>query len=244
MDAANYDVIIIGAGQAGIPLAWGLAGKNRRVALIERARVGGSCVNFGCTPTKAAIAAARIAHLARRAGDFGIRTGAVTVDFPAVLGRAQTVAEASRRGIEDGFAGRDNPRLIRGHARITGRNAEGFVVRVADDVLSARQVVLNSGTRSAVPPIPGLADVDFIHPGNWLRRRVLPSRLAIIGSGAVGLEMAQFYRRMGSAVTVIDVAPRIAGQEDADVADALQQVLAAEGIAFRLDARIAAVEGT
>jgi pyruvate/2-oxoglutarate dehydrogenase complex dihydrolipoamide dehydrogenase (E3) component len=243
VERANHDVVIIGAGQAGIPLAWGLAGKNQRVALIERAQVGGSCINFGCTPTKAAIAAARIAHLARRAGDFGIRIGAVAVDFPAVLARAQAVAAASRHGIEQGFDGCDNPRLIRGHARIAGRDGDGFVVRVADQVLTARQIVLNSGTRSAVPPIPGLADVDFIHAGNWLRRSVLPSSLAIIGGGAVGLEMAQFYRRMGSAVTVIDVARRIAGQEDADVADALQQLLAAEGIAFRLDARIAAVEG-
>jgi pyruvate/2-oxoglutarate dehydrogenase complex dihydrolipoamide dehydrogenase (E3) component len=241
MDAPTYDVIIIGAGQAGIPLAWGLAGRGRRVALVERARVGGSCVNFGCTPTKAALAAARIAHLARRASVFGIRIDAVAVDFPAVLARANVVAEASRRGIDAGFEGRENPRLIRGHARLDGRDDAGFRVRVAERTLIARQVVLNTGTRTAHPPIQGLADVDFIHPGNWLRRADLPSRLAIIGSGAVGLEMAQFYRRMGSAVTVIDVAAQIAGHEDADVAGALQEVLAAEGITFRLDARIEAI---
>jgi pyruvate/2-oxoglutarate dehydrogenase complex dihydrolipoamide dehydrogenase (E3) component len=241
MDASTYDIVIIGAGQAGIPLAWGLAGRGLRVALVERARVGGSCVNFGCTPTKAGLAAARIAHLARRAGAFGIRIDTVAVDFPAVLARAKAVAEASRSGIDAGFDGSDNPRLIRGHGRLDGRDDAGFRVRVTDRVLIARQVILNTGTRTARPPIPGLADVDFIHPGNWLGHAELPSRLAIIGSGAVGLEMAQFYRRMGSAVTVIDVAAQIAGREDADVAGAMQQVLAAEGVMFRLNARIEAI---
>ncbi|HTR16466.1 MAG TPA: mercuric reductase [Acetobacteraceae bacterium] len=238
MDRQEYDVVIIGAGQAGIPLAWGVARTGRTVALVERARPGGSCINFGCTPTKAVLASARLLHQVRRSAAFGIRVGEVEVDFPAVLARARAIAEASRRGIEDGFRGSENPRLLMGHARLEGRDGAHFRVRIGATTLAAREVVLNTGTRTAVPPIPGLADIAFIHAGNWLQHSDLPAQLAIIGSGAVGLEMAQFYRRMGSDVTVIDIAPQIAGKEDAEVAGALQRQLEAEGIAFRLGAQI------
>src|SRR5713101_3972019 len=122
----NYDVAIIGAGQAGIPLAYALTARNKRVALIERKHVGGSCVNFGCTPTKAAITSARLAHLARRASEFGLRIPAVEVDFGAVIRRARGIVDGIRSGLERGLAAVQNPKLIRGHARLAGREGEQF----------------------------------------------------------------------------------------------------------------------
>ena len=240
--ALHYDVLIIGGGQAGIPLAYALAQAGKRVALAERRHLGGSCVNFGCTPTKAAIASARLAHLARRAGEFGIYIPEVEIDFAAVIDRAASVAAASRRGLEEGLSASANPKLLRGHARLDGRNGDGFRVRIGGDTLTAGQVVLNPGTRSLIPPISGLSGVDFIHAGNWLMRRDLPKHLAMIGGGAIGLEMAQFYRRMGSAVTVIENSNHIAGHEDPDIAAALQRLLEDEGIQFRLGTSVTNVE--
>src|SRR5438128_11153841 len=191
----QYDVVIIGGGQAGVPLAFALASAGKRTALIERKHLGGSCINFGCTPTKAAIASARIAHLARRASDFGLRVPAVEVDFAKVIRRARDIAASFRSRIERRFAAGDNPKWIPGHAKIAGREGERFRISVGSDSILADQVVLDTGTRSAIPPIDGIADVDVIDAGNWLDHDVLPQRLIVIGGGVIALEMAQFYRR-------------------------------------------------
>ena len=240
--SGHYDVVIIGGGQAGIPLAHALAQTGKRVALAERRYLGGSCVNFGCTPTKAAIASARLAHMARRGAEFGVNIPTVEIDFPAVIARASGVAMTSRRHLDEGFAASDNPELLRGHARLDRREGEAFRIRLGEQVILARDVVLNTGTRSLIPKIDGLSGVQFIHAGNWLDHTVLPTHLAMIGGGAIGLEMAQFYRRMGSEVTVIEHSDHIAGHEDADVASALQQLLEAEGIRFRLSAAVERIE--
>lgn len=235
----HFDVLIIGGGQAGIPLAYALAAKGRKVALAEEKHLGGSCVNFGCTPTKAAIASAKVAHLALRATDFGLRIPTVEVDFPAVLDRARDVVMESRNGLDKGFAGTDNPRLLRGHARFTG---PGFQLTVGDQDVTAAQVVINTGTRSAIPPIPGLDKIDYLTAENWLDHPELPEHLALIGGGYIGLEMSQFYRRMGSRVTVWEHNPRIIMQEDEDVSSALRGFLEAEGIEFRLGENIGSVD--
>jgi pyruvate/2-oxoglutarate dehydrogenase complex dihydrolipoamide dehydrogenase (E3) component len=235
-------VLIIGAGQAGPALAVSLANSGRRVGLAERKHLGGSCVNFGCTPTKAAIASARAAQLARRAAEFGLRIPSVEVDFPAVLARARGIVLKSRNGLETWLSGTANLSLLHGHARFEGRDSEGFRLRVGEQPVAAAQVVLDAGTRSLIPPIPGLDKVDFLDAENWLDRAELPGRLVMIGGGSIGLEMAQFYRRLGSDVVVIEGAGQIAGHEDADVASALQQLLAAEGIAFRLNMQVTRVE--
>ena len=237
MENDVYDVLIIGAGQAGVPLAHALAGAGMRVALAERKHLGGSCVNFGCTPTKAVIASAALAHRARRGTEFGLRIPTVEVDFAAVLDRAKSIVQDFRRGIEDGMR-HENPKLLLGHARLNGRTPEGFRANIADQSVTAKQVVLDTGTRSLIPEVDGLDAIDYLHSGNWLDRSELPGHLIILGGGYVGLEMAQFYRRMGSRVTVMQRAAQIAPREDADVASELQRLLQCEGIEFRLNAAV------
>jgi pyruvate/2-oxoglutarate dehydrogenase complex dihydrolipoamide dehydrogenase (E3) component len=239
--ADRFQVLIIGGGQAGIPLAWALAKAGKTVALAERKYLGGSCVNFGCTPTKAAIASARVAHLARRGRDFGLIIPTVEVDFPAVIDRAQGVALESRRSLDKGLENSDNPKLFRAHARLAGRSGEAFQVLVGDREVIADQVVLNNGTRSRIPPIAGLANLRYITADNWLSRTELPEHLAIIGGGYIGCEMAQFYRRMGSRVTVWQHSDRILEREDAEISDAIQRFLEAEEIEFQLDTTIESV---
>jgi pyruvate/2-oxoglutarate dehydrogenase complex dihydrolipoamide dehydrogenase (E3) component len=238
---SHYDFLIAGGGQAGIPLAWMLA-KTHTVALAERKFLGGSCVNFGCTPTKAAIASAKLAHQARRASEYGLRIPTVEVDFPKVLERAERIALGSRSGLDRGFANSENPKLLRGHARFTGRAGDRFQLLIGSETVTAGQVVLNTGNRSAIPNIPGLDKIDYIHAGNWLAHRELPERLAVIGGGNIGLEMAQFYRRMGSEVAVWETGDRILPREDDDAATALRQFLEREAIAFHLGAKIESVE--
>lgn len=233
----EFDVVIIGAGQAGPTLSKSLAKAGWRVALIERKQMGGSCVNFGCTPTKAALASARVAHLARHAGDFGVNVTHVQPDFAAVLARAANIVRSMRDSLQDSFAGHDNPVLIAGHARFVARDGERFRLAVGDEEIISAQVVLDTGTRSTVPPIDGVQDIDYLTAENWLAHRELPQHLALVGGGYIGLEMAQFYRRMGAEVTVIESGAQIAGQEDLDVAAALQHLLEGEGIRFRMNAK-------
>ena len=241
-NSAAYDVLIIGAGQAGIPLAYSLAGDGKSVALAERQHLGGSCVNFGCTPTKAAIASGSVAASARRAAEFGVRVPEVGVDFPAVLERARGIVNKKTGGIQRGLEQTDNPELIWGHARFEGREGDNFRVSVGERSVLAREVVIDTGTRTAIPPVDGIESVDYITSGNWLYNEELPERLAIIGAGYIGLEMAQLYRRMGSNVTVIGSAERVAPHEDEEVSDGLRSILEDEGVEFRLGSRAEKVE--
>jgi pyruvate/2-oxoglutarate dehydrogenase complex dihydrolipoamide dehydrogenase (E3) component len=242
MPGPQYDVVVIGGGQAGIPLAHALAKAGRSVALAERKHLGGSCVNFGCTPTKAAIASARVAHLARRGQEFGLRIPTVEVDFAAVIERARGIAIESRNGLNQDFEKSDNPKLIRGHARIDGRSGDGFRILIEDQSITAKQVVLNTGTRSAIPHIAGLDKIDYLTSENWLDHTLLPERLAMIGGGYIALEMGQFYRRMGSHVTIWQQGERVVDHEDDEISAALQKFLEAEGIEIRVNAKIESIE--
>jgi pyruvate/2-oxoglutarate dehydrogenase complex dihydrolipoamide dehydrogenase (E3) component len=238
----RFDVLIIGAGQAAIPLARDLAKAGKRVALVEEKHLGGSCVNFGCTPTKAVIASAHVAHLARRGIDFGLRIPTVEIDFPAVLARAMRILMESRNGLQKDLENTDNPKLFFGSARFEGRDDGAFRVAVGNRVVVAGQVVLDTGTRSTIPPIDGLDELDFICAENWLESTELPRHLAIIGGGYIGLEMSQFYRRMGSHVTVIEEGSQVAKHEDEEVARALQRLLETESIEFQLNVTVKRVK--
>ncbi len=241
--ASDFDVFIIGAGQAGPSLAKSLVQRGKRVALAERKDIGGSCVNFGCTPTKAAFASTRVAHLARRAAEYGLHIPTVEVDYKAVIERARNTAVKFRASLASGLAATPGLTFIPAHARIEASDASGFRLRVGTRVVSARHVVLDTGTRSVIPPIEGLDKAGYVHAGNWLELAERPARLVVIGGGYIGLEMAQFYRRLGSEVTVLEDGGQIAGHEDADVASELQRLLEGEGIRFRLDTRVERVDG-
>lgn len=237
MSEAIFDVVIIGAGQASIPLAQALTAAGKRVALAERRHLGGSCVNFGCTPTKAVIASAKLAHQARRAAEYGVKVGRVEVDFPEVLARAKRILLESRESLQSGLNEMDGVQLFREHARLAGRDGSTFKVRVGQSLIGAEQVVLNTGTRTLLPPIEGLDEVEIIHAENWLEQTMLPEHLVIVGGSYIGLEMSQFYRRMGSEVTVVESGDTIAEREDEDVSNVMQELLEVEGINFRLGAR-------
>ena len=245
MNETTYDVAILGAGQAGVPLALKLAKRGWKIALVERARVGGSCVNFGCTPTKAALASADLAARARRASEFGLRIPTVEVDLAAVLARAARIAEESRRSIAQALEKSDAD-LIRGHGRLAGKSGDLFRIDIDSPgggrSIRAERVVLDTGTRALIPPIDGIDSIDLITGGNWLGQTALPRRLAIIGAGYIGLEGGQAYGRMGAAVTVIDRRPEVLSKEDPEIAAALRECLETEGVRFKLGVKIERVE--
>ena len=238
----EFDVAVIGAGQAGPSLAMTLAGRGEKVALIEGGLVGGSCVNHGCTPTKTLRKSARVAHLARRAGDFGIQVSKIELDFPAAMGRMQQLVEASRAALEESIAGQDSLSLLRGWGAFVGRAGDRFELSAGDQTLRAARVFLNTGTRAFIPPLPGIDDVPHLDNVSLLQLRERPRHLIIIGGSYIGLEMGQIFRRLGSEVTVIEADPRITGRENEAVSKALTEMLQAEGIRFRTGNKIERVE--
>jgi len=242
MNDEIYDVVIIGAGQAGVPLASSLAVAGQKIVLAERKQLGGSCVNFGCTPTKAVLGSAKVAHQARRGGEFALEIPEVKVDFPGVLERARKIVQKSVDGLETVFS--ENPRLVRGHAVLEGQDGKYFVVQVGDECLKTKKVVLNPGTRANIPPIEGIEGINFITADNWLEHAELPPHLLMLGGGYIGLEMAQFYRRMGAEVTLIEHASRLLEREDPEASEGMQAMLEAEGITLHLASKAVKVEKT
>ena len=228
----KYDAIIIGAGQAGPPLAERLTQEGLKTAIIERHEPGGTCVNVGCIPTKTLVGSARIAHAARRAAEFGIDTGDVTVDMQRVKARMNEVRGASNRGVTTWLETMPNLDVIRGHARFTGPNT----VQVNDDVLEADRIFINVGARARIPDIPGLDDVPYLTNSTMLEVDFVPEHLVVVGGSYIGLEFAQMYRRFGAEVTVVEMADRLIPRDDPDVSAAVQDILEGEGIRFALNA--------
>ncbi len=229
----SYEAIIIGTGQAGPPLAGRLAAAGMKVAVIERGQVGGTCINTGCTPTKAMVASAYAAHLARRAADFGVAINApVTADMRRVKARKDAVVGGFRAGVERRLATLNNCTLYRGQARFQSPHE----VSVGADLLAADRLFINVGTRPRVPPMPGLDQVEYLTNSSMMRVDFLPPHLVIVGGSYVGLEFGQMFRRFGSEVTVIEKGPRLAGREDEDVSTAIQDILEREGVHVRLRA--------
>ena len=228
----TFDAIVVGAGQAGPSLAARLAGAGRKVAMVERKLFGGTCVNTGCTPTKAMVASAHAAHLARRGADFGVHAGPVTVDMRAVKARKDAIVLNSRTGVEKWLRGTENCTVFTGTAAFESANS----MRVGDDVLEASQIFLNVGARPTVPKMPGIDAVKFLTSTTILDLEELPSHLIVVGGGYVGLEFAQIFRRFGSEVTIVDKNSRLAPQEDEDASRVVHEVFKAEGIQMRVNA--------
>ncbi|MEV3904715.1 FAD-containing oxidoreductase [Mycobacterium sp. NPDC050551] len=224
--AEHFDAIVIGAGQAGPPLAGRLTEAGQTVAVIERKLVGGTCVNYGCIPTKTLVASAHAAHLARRGADYGIGTGDVAVDMAKVKARKDKIMLDDRHGVESWLEGMAGCTFIRGHARFT----DPHTVDVDGRILTADRVFLNVGGRAVAPDLPGLADIDYLTNVGILELDTVPEHLVIIGGSYIALEFAQMYRRFGAEVTVIEKGPRLTSREDEDVSATVREVLEAEGI--------------
>jgi pyruvate/2-oxoglutarate dehydrogenase complex dihydrolipoamide dehydrogenase (E3) component len=232
--AESFDAIVIGTGQAGPPLAVRLAQSGRRTAILERKLFGGTCVNVGCIPTKTLIASARVAHMARRGADFGVLHDAPPrIDMARVKARKDEVVRKSNEGVANWLRKTPNVTVIEGHGRFEGPRTVGVNGRV----LEAPEIFINTGGRANVPDLPGLADVPWYTNTGMMTVDFLPEHLVIVGGSYIGLEFAQMYRRFGSAVTVVEMGPRLIAREDEEVSAAIQAILEAEGIAFRLNAK-------
>src|SRR6516164_6870963 len=235
---SKYDAIVIGSGQAGNPLCQKLADHGWTVALIEKEHLGGTRVNTGCTPTKTMVASAQVAHYARHAARWGVRTGDVRVDLAKVVARKDQIVSQFRGGQERKVQQRKNLHLHRGHARFLDPHR----LRVGDQVLEGERIFINTGTRVAVPPLDGLDVVPYLTNATIMALTEVPVHLVVLGGGYIGLEFGQMFCRFGSRVTVVHNGGQILAREDADVAAELQKALEAEGLRFVLNARTTRVE--
>lgn len=230
----QFDAIIIGTGQAGPALAARLAAAGMTVAIIERHQFGGTCVNTGCIPTKTLVASAYAAHVARRGAEYGFAVnGDVLVDMKRVKARKDEVSGRSNKGVEEWLRGLKNCTVIQGHARF--QTSHGVMVH--DEVLQADKIFINVGGRASVPAMRGIQDVPFLTNSSMMDVDFLPEHLVIIGGSYIGLEFGQMYRRFGSEVTIVEMGPRLIGREDEDISEAVHQILEAEGIHIRLNAK-------
>ena len=231
--ATRFDAIVIGTGQAGAPLASRLSDEGLTTAVIERKHPGGTCVNTGCIPTKTLVASARVAHLARRAPEYGVTLGGpLGIDMKRVNARMKEISEASRKGVEEWMEGLENGRFYRGHARFVGSHS----IQVGNEILETEKIFINTGGRALVPDIPGLKEVPYLTNSSMMEVDYLPEHLIVIGGSYVGLEFAQMYRRFGSRVTVVETAERLIFREDEEVSQAVREILEGEGVDVRLNA--------
>jgi len=230
----HFDAIVIGTGQAGPPLAARFAAAGMTVAIIERHKFGGTCVNTGCVPTKTLIASAEAAHFARRGPEYGfVVNGDVRVDMKRVKARKDEISGSSSKGVEEWLRGLKNCRVIQGHARFQSSRS----VVVNDEILEADKVFINVGARATIPVMPGVQDTPFLTNSSIMEVDFLPEHLVIVGGSYVGIEFAQMYRRFGSEVTIVEMGPRLIGREDEDVSETVRQILELEGISIRLNAK-------
>jgi pyruvate/2-oxoglutarate dehydrogenase complex dihydrolipoamide dehydrogenase (E3) component len=240
----RYDAVVIGAGQGGVPLSRALAQAGRKTALVEREHVGGTCVNVGCTPTKTMVASAKVAYLDRRSADYGVRNGQVTVDMRKVRQRKRDIVESFRSGNERRIEETEGLDLIMGEARFGGPkelevhlNGNGETLR-----LSADEIFINAGARPANPPIEGLDGVPALDSTTIMELGELPEHLLVLGGSYVGLEFAQMFRRFGSEVTVVQRGEQLMSREDADVAEAVAEIMRQDGLEVLLEAQPQRVE--
>ena len=231
--AISYDAMIIGTGQAGPGLAHRLAGAGMKVAIIERKLFGGTCVNTGCIPTKAMVASAYAAQMARRAAEYGVEAGAVSVDMKRVKARKDGISGASRVGVETSLRKQENCTVYQGHARFESPRE----VSVGTERLTAEKIFINVGGRAVTPDMPGLDQIQYLNNSSMMGVDFLPKHLIVVGGSYVGLEFAQMFRRFGSEVTVLEMGPRLVHREDEDISAAIRDILVREGVNIRLEAK-------
>jgi pyruvate/2-oxoglutarate dehydrogenase complex dihydrolipoamide dehydrogenase (E3) component len=234
----KYDAIVIGAGQAGVPLSTALAGAGKRTLLVERVHVGGTCVNEGCTPTKTMVASARVAYLARRGKDYGVETGGVRVDLARVRERKRNIVESFRNGSERRIEAAKGLDLVYGEASFTGPRS----IAVDGRRFVGDQVFINTGCRPAAPDVEGLADLAPLDSTSIMELDRVPEHLVVLGGGYIGLEFGQMFRRFGSRVTIVQRGPQLLPLEDEDVAAAVLGVLSEDGVEVLLQAEARCAE--
>jgi pyruvate/2-oxoglutarate dehydrogenase complex dihydrolipoamide dehydrogenase (E3) component len=234
----KFDAIVIGSGQAGKPLSYALADRGWKIAFIERAELGGSCINTGCTPTKTMVASAQVARYARDAERWGVRASNVRVDLPAVVARQKKVVQNFRDSILKRINDRPNIRLVRAHARFSGPHQ----VQVGGETFESEKIFIDTGTRPEIPKIPEIDSIPFLTNESVIELQELPTHLLVMGGGYIGLEFGQMFRRFGSRVTIIHRSERILRNEDPDIAAILQKALEAENVEFVLGAKITRIE--
>src|SRR5882757_3178867 len=234
----KYDAIVIGSGQAGVPLSLRLADIGWQVALIEKSYLGGTCINNGCTPTKTMVHRAQVAHYARNAARWGVRASGVSADLPAIVSQRNKVVHSFREGREKQVKRRPNLLFYSGQARFV----DVHQIRVGETLLESEKIFINTGGRSRDPGIPGMDTVPYLTNDNIMDLTVLPEHLIVLGGGYIGLEFGQMFGRFGSRVTVIQSPAQIVSREDPEVAAELQRVLEEEGLTFLLSARATRVE--
>ena len=234
----SYDAIVVGAGQGGGPLSTALANAGMKTALIERAHVGGTCINEGCTPTKTMIASGRVAYLARRAADYGVHTGPISIDMQKIRQRKRDIVTSFRAGSEARVRKAPNLDLIFGEASF--RDEKTVIVRMSDGserFLSAKRFFINSGARASRPKVDGLDQVPFLDNVSIMELGGVPEHLVVLGGGYIGLEFGQLFRRLGSLVTIIQSDSQLLTREDFDVADEVRKILEEDGITVLLNSR-------
>jgi pyruvate/2-oxoglutarate dehydrogenase complex dihydrolipoamide dehydrogenase (E3) component len=236
-EVTHYDAIILGSGQGGNPLAVALSAKGKRTALIERAAVGGTCVNYGCTPTKTMVASAEIAYLARRAAEYGVMLGNVSVDMLAVRKRKQDVVKTWREGSESSLKQAAHVDLIYGEGSFLAPKQLRVRLNAGGErMLTADMIVIDTGLRASAPPLDGLESVPYLDNASVMELGELPDHLLVLGGGYVGVEFAQMFRRFGSQVTVIQMGKQLLPREDPDIAAEIARILAEDGIEILLEA--------
>lgn len=238
--ATRFDILILGSGQAGNPLAMALAKAGRKVALIEKNLLGGSCINYGCSPVKAMLASAERAHQVATAAEYGIHTSPPQPDLPAIVSRKDAIIGKKREGIRENLTQEQTGiTVIHGQAMFTGpRTVQVALAGGGQHLVTAPRIFINTGTRAAVPPIEGLAESGYLTNVEILDLKELPEHLLILGGGYIGLEFGQMFRRLGSRVTIIDASSHLMEHEDDDVCAAMQEQLEAAGVEFVLGAQV------
>ena len=231
----KYDAIVIGSGQGANPLCGALAGAGLRTALIEREHVGGTCINEGCTPTKTMVASGRVAYLARRGAEYGVQTGAITIDMERIRQRKRDIVESFRSGSQKKIEQTANLELLFGEARFSGTKTVDVTLREGGQrTLSAEKIFINAGARPSVPRLAGINEVPFLNSTSIMELDEVPEHLLVLGGGYVGLEFGQMFRRFGSRVTIVQSGAQLLGREDADVAQEVAHILEEDGITVLL----------